>query len=193
MSATARKSVEIISPSPMPVQKIDEYSYALGFSKGYTAGDSSPACWAFGVCAILVIIGCLTMLYAHLSRLSDRLSDKLSRPCSLEKNKEKGTLFSLLLPLALIIGLAGCAGKQGEAPAPVPPDVVNAPAPADSADKDTGKFVPHDAAYQEDGSGQYLAVRVPDDPASGPRDGEPAELAELLEMKGADGQEQTAV
>ena len=86
--------------------------------------------------------------------------------------------------------------RQGEVvnPAPVPPDVVNAPAPADSADKGTGKFVPHDAAYREDGAGQSLDVYLPADPASGPRKGEPAELTELLEMTGtATGKEKTAV
>ena len=75
----------------------------------------------------------------------------------------------------------------------MPPDVVNAPAPADSADKGTGKFVPHDAAYREDGAEQSLEVYLPADPASGPRKGEPAELTELLEMKGSGGKEPSAV
>ena len=48
--------------------------------------------------------------------------------------------YVLVLPLLLCAGLTGCAARQGEVvnPAPVPPDVVNAPAPADNADKGTG-------------------------------------------------------
>lgn len=103
-------------------------------------------------------------------------------------------LAGFLLLLSCVV-LSGCAGKQGEVvnPAPVSPDVVNAPAPADSADKGTGKFTPHDASYQEDASGQSLVVHVPADPASGPRHNDPAELTELLEMKGSGGKEQSAV
>ena len=102
---------------------------------------------------------------------------------------------AFLLPLLLCVGLVGCTVKQGDVvnPAPVPPETVNAPAPADSADKGTGKFVPHDAEYREDGAEQSLEVYLPADPASGPRHGDPAELAALLEMKGADTREKTAV
>lgn len=150
MSAAEKTSVEILHPTPMPVPKIDDYSYALGFSKGYEAADSSLVCWAFGIFAVLVIIGCFIVLYHHLSRQNDILS-RFRVP---DKNRESGNVFSLLLPLAFTVCLAGCAGKQGEVvnPAPVPPDVVNAPAPADRADKGTGKFIPHDAAYREDGA-----------------------------------------
>ena len=103
-------------------------------------------------------------------------------------------ITGFLLLLSCVV-LSGCAGKQGEVvnPAPVSPEVVNAPAPADRADKGTEKFVPHDAAYREDGAEQSLEVYLPADPASGPRKGEPAELAELLEMKGHGGREQSAV
>ena len=177
MSAT---DMEILS-SPMPIPKIDDYSYALGFSKGYEAADSSTVCWAFGMCAVLVIIGCFIVLYHHLSRQNDILS-RFRVP---DKNRESGNVFSLLLPLAFTVCLAGCAGKQGE--------VVNAPAPADRADKGTEKFVPHDAAYREDGAEQSLEVYLPADPASGPRKDEPAELTELLEMQGHGGKEQSAV
>ena len=192
MSTTEKTSVEILPP-PMPVRKIDDYSYTLGFSKGYEAADSSAVCWAFGICAVLTIICCFVMLHNHLKQLSEIL------PCFWvpEKNRKSGNdkLFSLLLPLAFTVCLAGCAVRQGEVvnPAPVPPDTVNAPAPADSADKGTEKFVPHDASYREDGSGQYLAVHIPADPASGPRKGEPDELVELLEIKSADSKEKTAV
>ena len=53
--------------------------------------------------------------------------------------------------------------------------------------------MPHDAEYREDGAEQSLEVYLPADPASGPRHGDPAELAALLEMKGADTREKTAV
>lgn len=167
MSATAKTSVEIMAP-PIPIRKIDDYSYTLGFSKGYEAADSSVVCWAFGICAVLVIICCFIVLYSHLSRQNDILS----RFRIVEKSGENtanGKFFSLLLPLALTICFAGCSVRQNEAvnPAPVPPDVVNAPAPADSADKGTGKFVPHDAAYRENGAEQSLDVYLPADPASG--------------------------
>ena len=73
------------------------------------------------------------------------------------------------------------------------PEITNAPKPADGVTKE-GAFTPYDAAYREDGSGQYLAVHIPADPASGPRHGDPAELAGLLEMTGtATGKEKTAV
>ena len=189
MSAT---DMEILS-SPMPTPKIDDYSYTLGFSKGYEAADSSAVCWAFGMCAVLVIIGCFIVLYHHLSRQNDILS-RFRIPEKRGENTGNGKVFSLLLPLAFTVCLAGCAGKRGDVvnPAPVPPDVVNAPAPADSANKGTGKFVPHDAAYREDGAGQSLDVYLPADPASGPRKGEPKELAKLLELTGtATSKEQT--
>ncbi len=97
---------------------------------------------------------------------------------------------------ALLLGclvLTGCAGKGAvHHPAPVPPETVNAPAPADGSNGE-GKFTPHDASYHEDASGQYLAVDIPLAASSGPRRGEPDELAVLLEMRGADTKEQTAI
>ena len=95
--------------------------------------------------------------------------------------------------LLVCLVLTGCAGKSSvHHPTPVPPETVNAPAPADGSDgKD--KFTPHDASYHEDSTGQYLAVDVPLSASSGPRRGEPEELAALLEMKGTGGKEKTAV
>ena len=104
-------------------------------------------------------------------------------------------MTTFLLPLLLCAGLVGCAGKQSAGittPVPVPPHTVNAPTFADGSRGDE-TFTPYDASYREDSAGQYLAVHVPADPASGPRKGEPAELMTLLEMKGADGKEKTAV
>ena len=198
MKESSQKPVELLlPPAPAPQPKIDDYSYTLGFSKGYETGASSIVGWAFGMCAILAVLCCFAVLWNHLNRLSDILSRQHSdllenHPA---RTPDNGKVFSLLLPLAFTVCLAGCAVRQGEVvnPAPVPPDTVNAPAPADSADKGTEKFVPHDASYREDGSGQYLAVHIPADPASGPRKGEPDELVELLEIKGADSKEKTAV
>ena len=194
MSATAENFVKILPPDPVPAPKIDDYSYVLGFSKGYEAADSSLVCWAFGIFAVLTIICCFIVLHNHLERLSDMLSRFCVPPKSKKGTSDNNTFFSLLLPLIFTVCLAGCAGKQEIVnPTPVSPDVVNAPAPADSADKGTRKFVPHDAAYREDGAGQSLEVYLPDNPASAPRKDDPAELTELLEMKGTGGKEQTAV
>ncbi len=104
-------------------------------------------------------------------------------------------ITQLLLTFSICISLLGCTGKQVDIvnPAPVPPETVNAPAPADSADNGTGKVTPHDASYAEDNTGQYLSLSIPVDPASGPHKGEPGALAELLEMKGLDTKEKTAV
>jgi len=46
-----------------------------------------------------------------------------------------------------------------------------------------------DVAYAEDEQKQYVVVAVPANASAGPRQGEPQELAGLLEMKGSDGKE----
>ena len=103
---------------------------------------------------------------------------------------------SLLLAFIAAVSLTGCAGMRPQnaptTPVPVPPGTVNAPQAADKTNDDQA-FTPYDASYAEDGNGQYLAVHVPADPASGPRKGDPDELAELLEMKGGREKEHTAV
>ena len=165
-----------------------------GFQEGFTAADlSTPGVVLCGSGLLALLIACIVVM-RHASRVVNILCQRFQVDVSKKSASQK--LAGLLLPLLLCAGLTGCAIRQGEVvnPAPVPPDVVNAPAPADSADKGTGKFVPHDASYREDGSGQYLAVHIPADPASGPRHGDPAELAGLLEMTGtATGKEKTAV
>ena len=165
-----------------------------GFQDGFTAADlSTPGVVLCGSGLLALLIACIVVM-RHASRVVNILCQRFQVDVSKKSASQK--LTGLILPLLLCAGLTGCAIRQGEVvnPAPVPPDVVNAPAPADSADKGTGKFVPHDASYREDGSGQYLAVHIPADPASGPRHGDPAELAGLLEMTGtATGKEKTAV
>ena len=165
-----------------------------GFQDGFAAADlSTPGVVLYGSGLLALMIACIVVM-RHASRVVNILCQRFQVDVSKKSASQK--LAGLLLPLLLCAGLTGCAIRQGEVvnPAPVPPDVVNAPAPADSADKGTGKFVPHDASYREDGSGQYLAVHIPADPASGPRHGDPAELAGLLEMTGtATGKEKTAV
>lgn len=165
-----------------------------GFQEGFTAADlSTPGVVLCGSGLLALLIACIVVM-RHASRVVNILCQRFQVDVSKKSASQK--LAGLLLPLLLCAGLTGCAIRQGEVvnPAPVPPDIVNAPAPADSADKGTGKFVPHDASYREDGSGQYLAVHIPADPASGPLHGDPAELAGLLEMTGtATGKEKTAV
>ena len=165
-----------------------------GFQDGFAAADlSTPGIVLCGSGILALLIACIVVM-RHASRVVNILCQRFQVDVSKKSASQK--LAGLVLPLLLCAGLTGCAIRQGEVvnPVPVPPDVVNAPAPADSADKGTGKFVPHDASYREDGSGQYLAVHIPADPASGPRHGDPAELAGLLEMTGtATGKEKTAV
>ena len=165
-----------------------------GFQDGFAAADlSTPGIVLCGSGLLALLIACIVVM-RHASRVVNILCQRFQVDVSKKSASQK--LAGLVLPLLLCAGLTGCAIRQGEVvnPAPVPPDIVNAPAPADSADKGTGKFVPHDASYREDGSGQYLAVHIPADPASGPRHGDPAELAGLLEMTGtATGKEKTAV
>lgn len=183
---------ELVLQAPPVPAPLHAGSYQQGFQDGFAAADlSAPGLLLCGGGLLAMLFACV-MVMRHASRIVNILC---RRDESDAGKSATGKLTTAILPLLLCAGLAGCAGKQGEVinPAPVPPDVVNAPAPADSADKGTGKFVPHDASYREDGSGQYLTVHLSSDPASGPRKGEPGELAELLEMKGADTREKTAV
>ena len=165
-----------------------------GFQDGFAAADlSTPGIVLCGSGILALLIACIVVM-RHASRVVNILCQRFQVDVSKKPASQK--LAGLVLPLLRCAGLTGGTIRQGEVvnPAPVPPDVVNAPAPADSADKGTGKFVPHDAAYREDGSGQDLAVHIPADPASGPLHGDPAELAGLLEMTGtATGKEKTAV
>ena len=187
-----------LSVPPAPPRELHAESYQKGFRDGFQDGFAAadlatPGVVLCGSGLLALLIACIVVM-RHASRVVNILCQRFQVDVSKKSASQK--LAGLVLPLLLCAGLTGCAIRQGEVvnPAPVPPDVVNAPAPADSADKGTGKFVPHDAAYREDGAGQSLDVYLPADPASGPRKGEPAELTELLEMTGtATGKEKTAV
>ena len=187
-----------LSVPPAPPRELHAESYQKGFrdgfQDGFAAADlSTPGVVLCGSGLLALLIACIVVM-RHASRVVNILCQRFQVDVSKKSASQK--LAGLVLPLLLCAGLTGCAIRQGEVvnPAPVPPDVVNAPAPADSADKGTGKFVPHDAAYREDGAGQSLDVYLPADPASGTRKGDPAELTELLEMTGtATGKEKTAV
>ncbi|HIW77636.1 MAG TPA: type IV secretion system DotC family protein [Candidatus Bilophila faecipullorum] len=163
-----------------------------GFQDGFVAADlSTPGVVLCGSGLLALLIACIVVM-RHASRVVTILCQRFQVDVSKKPASQK--LAALLLPFLLCAALTGCAGKQDVVnPAPVSPDVVNAPAPADSADKGTSKFVPHDATYREDGAGQSLEVYLPANPASGPRKDDPAELAELLEMKGTGDKKQTAV
>ena len=164
-----------------------------GFQDGFAAADlSTPGVVLCGSGILALLIACIVVM-RHASRVVSILCQRFQVDVSKKSASQK--LAVLVLPFLLCAGLTGCAVRQGEVvnPAPVSPEIANAPKPADGITKE-GAFTPYDASYREDGSGQYLAVHVPADPASGPRHGDPAELAELLEMTGtATGKEQTAV
>ena len=107
----------------------------------------------------------------------------------------------LLLLLALLAALGGCAGKRNadEAvpPVPVPAQATETPKEA-AVDKtpepgEAGTMSMKDASYEEDAVAQYVAVNVPKDLSATPRKGEPEELASLLEMKGDNAKGETAV
>ena len=178
----------------LPEPPLHIESYQQGFQDGFAAADlSTPGVVLCGSGLFALLIVCIVVM-RHASHVVNVLCQRFQVDVSKKPASQK--LTGLVLPLLLCAGLVGCAGKQSagiSTPTPVPPDVVNAPAPADSADKGTGKFVPYDAAYREDGAEQSLEVYLPADPASGPRHGDPTELAALLEMKGADTREKTAV
>ena len=182
----------LVLQAPPPPAPLHTESYQKGFQDGFAAADlSAPGLLLCGGGLLAMLFACV-MVMRHASRIVNILCRRDENDTGKSTTKK---LTTAILPLLLCVSLAGCAGKQGTVvnPAPVPPETANAPAPADSADKDTGKFTPHDASYREDGSGQYLSVYVPSDPASGPSKGDPGELAELLEMKGVDTREKTAV
>jgi hypothetical protein len=100
----------------------------------------------------------------------------------------------LLLLTLFALCCSGCAGKQTSLepvpPVPLPPQTAEKPAPPET---NAEKAAPASPAYAEDATGQYLVVSVPADKAEGPRRGEPAELAELLEMKSEVSGKDTAV
>lgn len=191
------EEIPVYSAPPKPlveaIKVLDTDSYKQGFEEGFVASGASGAYLALFICGAVMLLLACTMMMRHATRLMKMVCPPDGKESD---RKDAKKIFSVIAPLILCAGLAGCAGKQSAGvvnPAPVPPDTVNAPAPVDNADKGTGKFVPHDASYREDGSGQYLAVHIPADPASEPRRGEPGELTKLLEMKGAEGKEKTAV
>ena len=181
-------------PAPMSRAQFvpsHDAAYRDGFQDGFAAADMSAAGFGLCGCGMVVLLLACGLLARHTSRLVSTLCRYLDRL------GEDGFRYlkSCLLPLLVCIMLTGCAEKtQGDIsnPAPIPPTVENAPAPADG-NRDRNAFTPHDASYREDGSGQYLAVHTPVDTASGSRPGEPAELASLLEMKGEKSAGNTAV
>lgn len=173
-----------------PVPILHTESYQQGFQDGFAAADLSMPCLVLCGGGILALLFACVMVTRHASRIVNVLCRRDENDTGKSTSKK---LTTGILPLLLCAGLAGCAGKQAEVvtPAPVPPDTAHAPKPA--AGTDGGTFTPHDASYRDDSAGQYLTVHIPADPTSGPRHGEPAELAELLEMKGENPKEKTAV
>ena len=179
--------------APLPLGSYQK-GFREGFQDGFAAADlSTPGVVLCGSGILALLIACIVVM-RHASRVVNILCQRFQQVELSSKNASQ-KLAVLVLPFLLCAGLTGCAVRQGEAvnPAPVSPEIANAPKPADGLTKE-GAFTPYDASYREDGSGQYLAVHIPADPASGPRHGDPTELAGLLEMIGtATGKEKTAV
>lgn len=79
--------------------------------------------------------------------------------------------------------IMGCAGKQtGQTPTPIPPSVINAPAPAEGNSANNA-FTPHDATYEQSNAEQLLSVHIPASLSAAPQKGEPEELKKLLTLE----------
>ena len=146
-----------LSVPPAPPREVHAESYQKGFrdgfQDGFAAADlSTPGIVLCGSGLLALLIACIVVM-RHASRVVNILCQRFQ--VDMPQKPASRKLAGLVQPLLLCAGLTGCAARQGEVvnPAPVPPDDVNAPAPPDNADKGTGKFVPHNASYREDGSG----------------------------------------
>ena len=106
----------------------------------------------------------------------------------------------ILTPLLLLAFLSGCAARNAEQealpPLPLPQQTIAAeesrPKVANKGDT-VEKNDTSQAAQLSDDEGQVITVTVPANLASTPRLGEPKELADLMEMKGGDTKDFTAV
>jgi hypothetical protein len=86
----------------------------------------------------------------------------------------------LLLALFMVC-LSGCAGKmRTEPPVPLPPQQLEQAEPAPAKDKRAEFASP---PYADDEAAQYVVASLPKDQTAEPRRDEPAELADILEMK----------
>jgi hypothetical protein len=213
-----KKIVEAVQTAPQSVAlkpSLDTYSYTVGFTKGYKEGDAAGVGWAVGFCGVLVIVVAFVALWSHTCRLFEVL-ERLQAGI-LEKLNNNTT--SLLLPLVLTACLAGCAGKQQDAesmpPVPLPlqtaeqtespkaessgqdsagPESVKPESSKPESSKADGEKASFASPpYKEDAAGQYVTVSVPAELAAGPRRDEPEVLADLLEMRAAGSDKDTAV
>ena len=205
MSEVIKKNEEFI-PHPVPQsispKPIDTYSYTLGFTKGYNEGDSMIAGWAFGFCGVLAIIMAFIMLWNHVSRLTEVLErlqsgilEKLYKETT--QSSESKKIVSFLLPFVLMASLAGCAGKQGNIgnmpPVPLPPQSTASTESSTPVATNTKAAEKNTATQVAEDEGQVITVTVPAKLGAAPHKGEPEELADLLEMKGGDSKDITAV
>ena len=124
-----------LSVPPAPPRELHAESYQKGFrdgfQDGFAAADlSTPGVVLCGSGLLALLIACIVVM-RHASRVVNILCQRFQVDVSKKSASQK--LAGLVLPLLLCAGLTGCAIRQGEVvnPAPVPPDVVNAPAPAD--------------------------------------------------------------
>lgn len=115
-------------PAPMPRAQFVP-SHETAYRDGFAAADMSGAGFVLCGCGMVVLLLACGLLARHTSRLVSTLCRYLDRL------GEDGSRYlkSCLLPLLVCIMLTGCAEKtQGDIsnPAPIPPTVENAPAPA---------------------------------------------------------------
>ena len=166
------KFIPSLAEPPRIVQEIEPplhtTSYIKGYQDGFAASDNSSATVFLSGCGMLALLLTCVVLIRYASRLANTL---LQNGSTAEHGSGAKRLLSTLLPLLLCVSMAGCAAKtdmqEPLPPVPLPPQSALAAAPA-----------------PEQPEGQTLTVHLPADTSGSPRQGEPEELATLLEMKG---------
>ncbi len=107
------------------------------------------------------------------------------------------TARTTLTVLLLFSLLSGCAARNGQneplPPVPMPPQSTASTESTPPAATKAKTVEKNDASQQSEGEGQLFTVTVPAKLGAAPRKGEPEELADLLEMKGGDSKDSTAV
>ncbi len=151
-----------------PEPALHTTSYIRGYQDGFAVSDNSSVTVFMSGCGMLALLLTCVVLIRYVSRLANTL---LQNGSTAEHGARAKRFLSTLLPLLLCVSMTGCAAKtdmqEPLPPVPLPPQSALAAAPA-----------------PEQPEGQTLTVHLPADTSGSPRQGEPEELATLLEMKG---------